>query len=196
MLLHEGDIFGEACLLDEGQRQADVRAETPLMTLRIGKSTLDAVTKEHPEVEGRLFEVLARRLVMNLMHTSPLFTVFEPALRLELAHMFEIRRAEPGTLIAERGRRSDALYVLLAGHLTATAADGAEPTRVARGSAFGHTSLVGGGAADATVRAVSEAVLLRLPAARFASLAALYPPALAYLSEVAAEPLRPSLLPE
>ena len=193
--LGEGDVVGEGCLLDEGERQADVRAETPLMTLRIEKQKLDAVTAKHAAIGDALFQLLARRLVMNLMHASPLFTSFEPKVRLELAHLFEIRRADAGMVLAERGKRSDGLYVLLSGNVTARGSDGVE-TRVARGSTFGHASLVGAVAADATVRATTEAVLLRLPAAKFASLAASYPPVLALLSESADAPLRASLLPE
>jgi CRP-like cAMP-binding protein len=186
--LNEGDIFGESSLLDEGQRQADVRAETPLMTLRIEKRALDEVTKEHPDVEAALFDLLARRLITNLMHTSPLFNAFEPAVRLELAQKFEVRRASAGTVIAERGRRSDGLYVLLAGVVMGEP-DGEAPKRIARGAAFGHASLLGSGTADATVRAATEAILLRMPAAGFGALAALYPPALAHLAETANEPL-------
>jgi len=193
--LGEGDVVGEGCLLDEGERQADVRAETALMTLRIEKQKLDAVTEKHLAIGDALFQLLARRLVMNLMHASPLFTSFEPKVRLELAQLFEVRRADAGTMLAEQGKRSDGLYVLLAGNVTAQGKDGVA-TRIARGSAFGHASLVGGVAADVTVKATTEAVLLRLPAAKFASLAATYPPVLAILAETAEEPLRASLLPE
>ena len=193
--LGEGDIVGEGCLLDEGQRQADVRAETPLMALRIEKKKLDAVTERHQAVGEALFQLLARRLVMNLMHASPLFTSFEPKVRLELAQMFEVRRAEPSTLLSERGKRSDGLYVLLSGNVTARGDEG-EETRIARGSAFGHASLVGAVGADVTVKAATEAVLLRLPASKFSALAATYPPVLAILADSAGEPLRASLLPE
>jgi CRP-like cAMP-binding protein len=185
--LHEGDVFGEASLLDEGTRQADVRAETPLMTLRVEKRALDEVTKSHTEVESALFDLLARRLIMNLMNSSPLFAAFDPPARLELAQKFEVRRAEAGTVIAERGRRSDGLYVLLAGNVMAERESG-EATRIARGTAFGHASLLGR-AADVTIRAATEAVLLRMPASGFSSLVALYPPALAHLAETADEPL-------
>jgi CRP-like cAMP-binding protein len=186
----EGDVVGEGCLLDEGERQADVRAETPLMALRIEKAKLDEVTKRHPAIGDALFQLLARRLVMNLMHASPLFTAFEPKVRLELAQLFEVRRAEAGTVLAERGKRSDGLYILLSGNVTAG------ETRVARGSAFGHASLVGAASAYATVEAVTEAVLLRLPASKFSALAATYPPVLAILAESADEPLPASRLPE
>jgi len=192
--LGEGEIFGEATLLGEGERQADVRAETPLMTLRVPKAALDDVTARHAEVGEALFQLLARRLVTNLMHASPLFSAFDAPQRLELAQMFEVRRAEPGTRLAERGKRSDGLYVLLAGHVTARGRD-RQATRIARGTAFGHVSLLGAMASEETIEAASEAVLLRLPAARFAALAATYPPVLAVLAESADEPLRESLLP-
>ncbi|MDB4934416.1 MAG: regulatory subunit-like protein [Labilithrix sp.] len=193
--LGEGDIVGEGCLLDEGERQADVRAETPLMALRIEKKKLDEVTERHAAIGDALFQLLARRLVMNLMHASPLFTTFEPKVRLELAQLFEVRRAEPGTVLSEQGKRSDGLYVLLSGNVSATGAGG-KTTRIARGSAFGHASLVGVVGAAETVKTQTEAVLLRLPASKFAALAATYPPVLALLAEMADDPLPASVLLE
>ena len=68
--------------------------------------------------------------------------------------MFEVRRAEPSTLLSERGKRSDGLYVLLSGNVTARGDEG-EETRIARGSAFGHASLVGAVGADVTVKAAT-----------------------------------------
>jgi CRP-like cAMP-binding protein len=193
--LGEGDVIGEGCLLEEGQRQADIRAETPLMALRIEKNKLDEVTKKHAAVGDALFQLLARRLLMNLMQASPLFASFDPKIRLEISQLFEVRRANPGTVLAERGKNSDGLYVLLAGHVNATGRGGVK-TRVARGSAFGHASLLGTTAADETVVAATEAVLLRLPASKFGALAAHYPPVLAALAEHADEPLPPSVLLE
>jgi CRP-like cAMP-binding protein len=184
--LREGEIFGESSLLDEGQRQADVKAESPLMCLRIDKKGLETAMAEHPELEDALFDLLARRLVTNLMNSSPLFAAFDPQGRLELAQRFEVRRAAPGTAIAERGMRSDGLYVILAGNVMNEGEAG--EFRIARGTAFGHSSLMGG-KSDVTIRAATEAVLLRMPAAGFAALAAQYPPVLAYLSETANDPL-------
>lgn len=194
IFLGEGDIVGEGCLLEEGERQADVRAETAVMALRIEKQKLDEVTARHSVIGDALFQLLARRLVTNLMHASPVFTSFDPRVRLELAQMFEIRRAEPGTVISERGKRSDGLYIVLAGHVTATGDAG--ETRIARGSTFGHGSLMGAAPAQVTIEAKTEAVLLRLPAAKFSSLAASYPPVLALLSETSDDQPRGSLLPE
>lgn len=190
--LGEGDVIGESCLLEEGERQADVHAETDVMALRIEKAKLDAVTQRHAVMGDALFQLLARRLVANLIQTSKLFASFDPEMRLELAHLFEVRRAEAGTTLTEQGKRSDGLYVLLSGNATATG-DGRQ-MRVARGSTFGHGSLLSAAPAPMTIEVVSEAVLLRLPAAKFSSLAAVYPPALAHLAETADLP-HPSLRP-
>lgn len=190
--LGEGDVFGEGALLDEGRRQADVVAETDLMLLRIEKSALDELTKKHSEIDDVLFDMLARRLIMNLLHVSPLFQAFEPEARVEVAQKFEIRRAEPNTVLAEVGRKSDGLYVILSGNVMAEPLEG-EPFRIARGTAFGHGSLLGIGTSDETIRAASEAVLVRLPASKFNAIASQYPPVLAYLAETATEPLPTSL---
>lgn len=190
--LHEGDVFGEGALLDEGRRQADVVAVTDLMLLRIDKGALDELTKKHSQIDDALFDLLARRLIMNLLHVSPLFQAFEPEARVEVAQKFEIRRAEAGTVLAEIGRKSDGLYVILSGNVMAEPMKG-EPFRIARGTAFGQGSLLGIGTSDETIRAASEAVLVRLPAAKFTAIASQYPPVLAYLAETATEPLPASL---
>ena len=96
-----------------------------------------------------------------------------------------MRRATAGTRIAERDLRTDGLYVILAGSVMQELA-GAPATRIARGTAFGHSSLMGG-KSEVTIRAASEAVLLRMPASQFGALAAQYPPVLAYLAETASE---------
>ena len=192
--LGTGDVFGEGCLLEEGKRQASVRAESHLSTLRIGKTALDAIVQKFPAAGDVLFQLQARRLVSNVLQSNPLFSVFEPTQRLELAQLFEIRRAEAGAVLAEIGKKVDGLYVLLAGDLMAKAKD--QPsTRVARGSTFGQGSLALGAPSDVSLLAATELVVLRLPSSKFASLAALYPPALAHLSETATEPLRASLAP-
>lgn len=187
VVLGEGDVFGESCLLDEGRRLADVRAESDMTALRIEKKALDAIVAAHPAVDAKLFELLARRLVGNLIGVSPLFTMFEPSERLELAQMFEVRAAEPGLVLAERGKRIDGLYIVLTGDVIAEGPDGV--VRVPRGSTFGQGSLLGQSPSQFTVTAGSEAVVLRLPASRFSTLAVTYPPVLAHLADVADEPM-------
>ena len=99
--------------------------------------------------------------------------------------MFEVRRAEAGTVLLEEGKRSDGLYILLVGTAERVSSQD-ETVAVPRGRAFGERSLLSQAPASATVRTTSEVLLLRLPSAKFTELAAYFPPVLEHLTELAA----------
>lgn len=185
--LREGDVFGEACLLEEGARVADVVASSPLVALRVPKSALDEIVGAHPRVADVLFELLVHRLLANIAQTSELFAAFDAQTRVEIARLFEVRRASAPTVLMEKGKRSDGLYLVLAGRVVVERPDG--DARVARGTFFGQQSLVGRTPADDTVVARGESILLRLPATKFGLLVAGYPPALMHLADTAARPI-------
>ncbi len=180
--LGEGSVFGESCLLAQGTRQADVLVRDPLVALRIDRALLEQVARDAPQLEAVLFELLARRLVANVVRTSPLFTAFGPEDRLALARRFSLRRAPPGLVLIEQGKRSDALYLLAQGTATEVDASGRARDR-GPGAVLGAEGLIEPNPAAVTVTARTECVLLRLPRERFAAVAAAYPPALEYLTE-------------
>lgn len=186
-LLSEGDVFGESCLLDGARRRADVHVEGKLVALRIPKATLDEVADRHPRLGDLLLELLTRRLVANLIRTSSLFSGLPTEVRRDLARMFEVRRADPGTLLLEAGKRSDGLYVVLQGGLTVDAAGREAP--IGPGAVVGQRSLLSHGPSEITVEADTELLVLRLPAARFLTLVSGYPPVLEQLSRLAEAPV-------
>ena len=57
-----GEFFGEISLLDGGPRTATVVAATPVVAIRLFKSSFDRVVKEEPQVAGKILTVVARRL--------------------------------------------------------------------------------------------------------------------------------------
>jgi CRP-like cAMP-binding protein len=173
--LQEGDVLGESALLSEGVRSADVRAHGALVALRVSKAALDRVVAKHPVVGEVLFDLLARRLVANALETCPLFAPLDAPTRAEIARAFEVRRACPGTVLQDTGKRGDALYLVLSGVLKATGSAGTE--RLVHGAFVGHDTLVSRAPAERTVTAATDSVLLRLPAAKFATLATGLPPA-------------------
>jgi len=182
--VREGDVLGETVILEGAVRTADVRARAGCVALRIRKAALDAIIARHPSVGEVLFGLLARRLVSDGLETSSLFAPFDPTVRAEIARAFEVRRARAGTVLQETGKKGDGLYLVLSG--VAEAREGSAVERLSHGALIGHETLVTRAAATRTVTVVSEAVLLRLPAARFAAFVTEYPPALAHLAELAA----------
>jgi len=175
----EGDVIGETCLLDDVERRADVVARGDLEALRLPKAVLDACVEKDEALEGLLLELLGRRLVSNLMKTSPIFAGFDASTRIELAKLFEIRRADEGTVLQEKGKRGDGLFVVLLGEIETD-----EETAKA-GGVFGHAALLSREPSAVGAVAKTDSLLLRMPARRFNELAALYPPALMAISELA-----------
>ncbi|RLB47942.1 MAG: hypothetical protein DRJ42_24325, partial [Deltaproteobacteria bacterium] len=166
ILLGEGDIVGESCLLDDVHRRADVIATSPAQALRIPKTTLDALVATHEELGDVILDLLGRRLIANMLQTSPVFASFDPSNRADLAALFELRRAAEGLVLVEANKRSDGLYCTLLGDLELFV--GNETRRVGPGIIFGQRTLISQQPSRLGVRCASDVLLLRLPAQRFA----------------------------
>lgn len=178
----EGQVFGEECLLEEATYRASARARTATTLFRISKDALDALTSAHPSVGDVLFNVLVKRLVGNALGTSPLFTGFDPGAQADVAKLFEVRRVSPGTVLAERGRRIDGLYILVAGEFEVD--DGRGLRKTSLGSLFGQGALLSNAPSGHSVRACRDGVVLRLAAGRFGSFLAQHPMVLATLADL------------
>src|SRR5262245_30531837 len=57
-----GEFFGEISLLDGGPRTASVVADTPVLAVRLFKSSFDKVVREEPGVAAKILAVVAGRL--------------------------------------------------------------------------------------------------------------------------------------
>ena len=57
-----GEFFGEISLLDGGPRTASVVAATPVVAVRLFKSSFDKVVREEPGVAAKILAVVAGRL--------------------------------------------------------------------------------------------------------------------------------------
>ncbi len=183
ILVGEGDLVGETSLLDDVQRAADVVATGPCQALKIAKASLDTLVEKYPALGTLLLELLSRRLISNLLQTSPVFAAFDVQTRSDLAKMFELRRAAEGTVLVAQGKKSDGLYCTLLGEIEFALGD--QSRAVGPGAVFGQRSLLSREPSKLDVRCGTEVLLLRLPAKRFNELAALYPPVLMHLSQLA-----------
>lgn len=181
--LGEGEIFGEACLLTDEPRHADVVVEEQLTALRIPKHTLDTLVVQHEEVGHVLINLLTVRLLGLLMRTSPLFSALDPETQREVIGLFEIRTASEGTVVQQAGKRGDGLYIPLTGKLEISRPSGLTFIEPA-GTIVGQSTLLGRTASPNTVRTLGDTVMLRLPSTRFIELVTQYPTVLAQLSEL------------
>ncbi len=167
ILLTEGEVFGESCLVDSGARQANVVAHTDVSALRIRKDTLDALCTAHPQLHDVLLELLTRRLVSNLMTTSPIFCDLPKEVQRKLATSFEIRRADPGTALIMRNKRADGMYLLLSGALELIDSNQGRSIVLNPGALVGTYSLLRKTGSLHDVLVKSPAIVLRLSATRF-----------------------------
>ena len=191
------DVLGISCLLDEASYGADVVAHGPMRALRISRLLLDRLVKEHPPLGEVLLEIAGRRLVATLVRTSPLFAGFDDEGRSRVARMFEVRKATKGTTVLEAGKRSDGLYIPMLGQLLARGPDGDELGSLKLGRVLGQHSVLTQAASPLTVEAVSDVMVLRMPATRFNQLVAKHPKMIAHLEALARRPSAPtySLVP-
>jgi CRP-like cAMP-binding protein len=185
--LAAGDMFGEACLLSSEPRRADVVAEGELLALRIPKPTLSYLVRVHEGLADVLFELMTRRLVANLMHTSGLFAELGPSERREVAAELELRRARGGTDLLKLGEGADALFITITGHVEVTERGSGPPRVEGAGVMFGHATLLDQQPSGIGVRARETLLALRLPREAFARVAMQHPAMLMRLSEL--EPL-------
>ena len=182
--LAEGDVFGESCLLEDETRKADVVVDGKLVALRIPKSVLDALVSANPRIGDLLLEMLARRLLANLLHGSPLFMEFDATAKHELARAFEVHRASAEVKLLHKDKKSDGLYVNLTGRVEISGSEPGKEKRSGPGTMFGQSSLLSHAPSEVTVRALSDMLVLRLSAAAFSRVAMQYPTMLARVAEL------------
>ncbi len=185
LVLGEGDVAGVSCLLSHVTYRDDIVARGRVRALRISKMLLDRVVARFPAVGDVLFEILGRRVISGFVRTDPMFAAFDERSRIEFARMFEVRRAPEGTILLEAGKRCDGLYIPLLGEVIARDENGQVIGKVKLGRALGQRSVLTQGPVALTVQAVSELLVLRMPAARFRELVTSHPPIVSHLQGLA-----------
>lgn len=130
-----------------------------------------------------------RRELLTRLATLPLFAGLDAASLSDLASAMQYLALPGGSGLFEQGEESDALYVLLYGRLAAVrhSEDGQRRTlgTVAPGECVGEIGLIAKQPRSASVFALRDSELLRLPRPAFEKLVAMHPAAMLSMARIA-----------
>ena len=173
-MLGPGDTFGESGLLERSTRMATVRASGDVEVLRLDRTLFEGLLATAPQLREAV-ELHRRRV--QLEELFRLYTVFDElpqeGLQTLLEGLEEVEVAAGETVI-EQGAPPGAAYVVEDGRLRSRR-DGRDLAFHRRGDVVGERSLFTDTPRAATVEAVSDARLLRLPAGLLRGLLADHP---------------------
>ena len=165
--LHRGDSFGEAGLLDDTRRTATVRTSSPVQVLRLHRSVFAALVRAHPEVR-QVFETLARgRALWNFFRIHSSFATLPGEALATLVAGLERVDVPAGELVIREGEPPGPMYIVEEGRLRAfRSEDGGirDLDYLRKGDFFGERSLFLNERRAASIEAVVDCLLLRLPA--------------------------------
>jgi cAMP-dependent protein kinase regulator len=186
--LGNGALFGEMALLSRSPRAASVVATRPSVVLKVRVEALDDVASRSPEVGKTVAAYCQRRMVANLVRTSPLLGPLSAGERQALIERFSAHTFEAGETLIVQGKQADGLYVVASGEVRVVRRDGDDDvviTHLGVGEVVGEVSLVLRRASNASVVAEHPTVALKLPAERFMEIVREHPTLLAQLYELA-----------
>lgn len=189
-VLEEGAFFGEVGIVADHPRTATVEALVETRLLALDRTLVGELIEHEPRILRVLLRFLRDRLIDRLARTSPLFLPLDAAGRAQLAGRFRFLEAAAGAPLIAAGRKSDALFVLLAGEADVLRVDAGSSERVAAlgvGDVVGEMSLLFDAPAMARVVATRRCWVLALPAAEVSALLARDPHVAGFLREVAEE---------
>jgi len=189
----ESTFFGEMGLLAGVPRLASVVAKGDVVLLELTREMLTAVTQRFPAFEEVLQHFYKKRLLANLLRSSPLFADLTERALGALIDRFVLRSFPEGTVFLQEGQLSRGLYVLLRGRCAAVQLDRDGRERrfpdMAEGAVFGEISLLSGRPASATVRAEGPCLVLGLDVEGFRAHILANPQATNRLAQLGAERL-------
>jgi CRP-like cAMP-binding protein len=176
--LTNGALFGEMALLSRSPRAASVVACRPSILLVASRDSLEEVAAERSEVGVELAAHCRRRMVANLVRTSPVLLSVQAEERRALVERFETRSFERGEKLIVEGEPASGLHLIASGEVAVVGHENGESIVLATlgaGETVGEVALVLRRTPNADVVAVHPSVTLFLPREQFLSLVREYP---------------------
>ncbi|MBI5507588.1 MAG: cyclic nucleotide-binding domain-containing protein [Deltaproteobacteria bacterium] len=194
--LGAGAVLGEMAIITGAPRSATAVASEPVEYFELSRADLGALAKAQPKVAQALVEYCRRRLLANLMRSSPLFARFDEATRLKLLGRFQTISFAADETIIVQGEPATGLYVIASGEVDVRIMDAnGESVTVAKlgpGEVFGEISLLRRQPTTAFVIAKNTVGALVLPTTDFQQVVQEHPEVLSYLQTITADRLKAS----
>ncbi len=191
-----GGCLGEIALLANQPRSATVRAVQPSELMRLTKAGLDRFLAQHPDVKQQLERLAASRQSGQSLAVMDLFRGLDRTALDQVIQDSAWLRLAGGDTLFRQGDPADCLYTVVSGRLEAIiqAEGGGDPMvqPIGRGTCVGEMALLTDAPRSATVRAVRDSELIRLPRAAFDRLLHDHPQAAVELSRTLARRLQQS----
>jgi len=108
----------------------------------------------------------ATSVTLETLRATPLFATLPPADLARLANLSEPQHLRPGELLIREGDPGDAMYVIVSGELEVTKQSGGTDVQLAKvgaGTLQGEMSAIEGRPRSASVRALADVEVLRIP---------------------------------
>jgi NTE family protein len=134
-------------------------------------------------MEGEFGETLALRNPVALLESSPIFSGLDRATLVAIGAALDWIAVPGGATLFEAGEASDALYLVISGCLGAYSGE-ALVARIPAGETVGEMGMLSGHVRSATVRAIRDSDLARLPREAFDRTIASNPVALLRLARL------------
>jgi CRP-like cAMP-binding protein len=188
--LTRGALFGEMALLARAPRVASVVAVRPSILLMAQRTALEAVAQRRSNVAAELAAYCRRRMMANLVQTSPLLLAIPAAERAMVVERFKMRIFEKSDTIIVQDAESDGVHLIASGEVAVMRRDGDESlvlSTLRSGHVIGEVALVLRRKASAHVVAVHPTITLHLPQQDFMSMVKEHPDVLHGLYLLAVE---------
>ncbi len=188
--LGNGALFGEMALVSRAPRAASVFACRPSILLVARRDALEAVAEIRPDVGVQLAAHCRRRMVANLVRTSPVLLNVAQEQRPLLVDLLETRVFEKGEKLIDEGHDTSGLHLIASGEVAIIGHESGEPFVISTlgvGAVVGEVALVLRRKANADVVAVRPTVTLHLPRDQFMDLVRAHPAILLSLYLMAIE---------
>jgi CRP-like cAMP-binding protein/Fe-S-cluster-containing hydrogenase component 2 len=165
-MLKRGDCFGGGALYGDYFRRTGAAAESACYLLQVGLDALRPLLSGIPTLNQALRRIYLQRLAEATLARVPLFNHLATAERADLIRLLKPHHYPRGSIVVEQNAPGTALYLIESGQVVVER-DGQTIASIDEGNFFGEMSLLMDQPHSATVRTITPADMLALPAADF-----------------------------